>query len=121
MRWRKRTWTCPEPSCPVGVFTEQDDAIAKPRAMLTARACLWAVHQIRREHGSVSGVARQLGTAWKTLWRAVEPELQRLAADESRFDGVESLGVDEHLVRHEALLFRMEVRDLHRLAVAAAG
>jgi len=24
-------------------------------------------------------------------------------------------------VRHEALLFRMEVRDLHRLAVAAAG
>ena len=31
------------------------------------------------------------------------------------------LGVDEHVVRHEALLFRMEVRDLHRLAVAAAG
>jgi len=24
-------------------------------------------------------------------------------------------------VRHEALLFRMEVRDLHRLAVVAAG
>ena len=29
--------------------------------------------------------------------------------------------VDEYVVRHEALLFRMEVRDLHRLAVAAAG
>jgi hypothetical protein len=34
---------------------------------------------------------------------------------------VTTLGVDEHIVRHEALLFRMEVRDLHRLAVAAAG
>jgi hypothetical protein len=29
--------------------------------------------------------------------------------------------VDEHVVRHEALLFRMEVRDLDRFAVAAAG
>jgi len=34
---------------------------------------------------------------------------------------VSILGVDEHIVRHEALLFRMEVRDLHRLAVAVAG
>ena len=53
--WRKRTWECVEPACSTGVFTEQDETIAKPRAMLTARACRWAVHQIRREHGSVSG------------------------------------------------------------------
>lgn len=46
---------------PGQVFTEQDETIAKPRAMLTARACRWAVQQIRREHGSVSGLARQLG------------------------------------------------------------
>ena len=38
-----------------------------------------------------------------------------------RFDGVAVIGVDEHVVRHEALLFRMEVRDLDRFAVAAAG
>ena len=47
--------------------------------------------------------------------------LEEAAADESRFENVTILGVDEHVVRHEALLFRMEVRDLHRLAVAAAG
>ncbi len=47
MRWRKRTWTCPEPSCPVGVVTEQDTGIAKPRAMLTTRACRWATEQLR--------------------------------------------------------------------------
>jgi len=120
LRWRKRTWECPEPSCPVGVFTEQDEAIAKPRAMLTARACQWAVHQIRREHGSVSGVARQLGTAWKTVWASIKPILQAAAKDESRFAGVTTLGVDEHIVRHEALLYRMEVGDLHWLAVVAA-
>ena len=121
LRWRKRTWECPEPSCPVGVFTEQDEQVAKPRAMLTARACAWAVHQIRREHGSVSGVARQLGTAWKTVWSSIKPILTAAATDESRFVGVVTLGVDEHIVRHEALLIRMEVRDLHRLAVVAVG
>ncbi len=100
LRWRKRTWECPEPSCPVGVFTEQDETIAKPRAMLTARACSWAVHQIRREHGSVSGVARQLGTAWKTVWASIKPILTAAATDESRFAGVTTLGVDEHIWHH---------------------
>ena len=65
--WRKRTWECVEPSCPVGVFTEQDDHVAKPRAMLTTRACRWAVDQLRREHASIAGLARQLATTWRTL------------------------------------------------------
>jgi len=43
--WRKRTWTCPESLCPVGVFTEQADQVAAPRALLTVRACWWAVGQ----------------------------------------------------------------------------
>ncbi|MDX2378011.1 ISL3 family transposase [Microbacterium sp. LRZ72] len=45
-------------------------------------------------------LARQLGTSWKTVWRAIEPELVRLAADESRFEGVTTLGVDEHVWHH---------------------
>jgi len=44
-----------------------------------------------------------------------------LINDEDRFDGVNAIGVDEHVVRQEALLFRMEVRDLDRFAVVAAG
>lgn len=98
--WRKRTWRCAESSCPGGVFTEQDDALARPRALLTRRACWWAIGQIRREHGSVAGVARQLGTTWRTLWRSIQPLLQRLADDESRFEGVTTLGVDEHVWHH---------------------
>jgi hypothetical protein len=34
---------------------------------------------------------------------------------------VRVIGVDEHRVRHEALFVRMEVRDLDRPAVVAAG
>ena len=98
--WRKRTWECVEPSCPVGVFTEQDDHVAKPRAMLTTRACRWAVDQLRREHASIAGLARQLATTWRTLWRSVGPILQAAADDESRFAGVTTLGVDEHLWHH---------------------
>jgi len=43
-----------------------------------------------------------------------------LISDPTRFDGVSVIGVDEHVVRREALLFRMEVRDHHRRVVVAA-
>ena len=103
------------------MFTEQDDLVAKPRAMLTTRACRWVVEQVRREHASIAGLAGQLATTWRTVWASIAPILKRAAADEARFAGVTTLGVDEHLVRHVALLFRMEVRDLHCTAVVAAG
>ncbi|MEO3936737.1 helix-turn-helix domain-containing protein [Dermatophilaceae bacterium Soc4.6] len=103
----------------MAVFTEQDERVARPRGLLTTRAAWWATRQLCREHASILGLARQLGTTWKTVWRAVKPLLEVLDADPTRLDGVETLGVDEHVVRHEALLFRMEVRDLHRLVVVA--
>ena len=82
--WRKRTWRCPEPSCSTGVFTEQDERVAAPRALLTSRACWWANNQIRREHASVAGLARQLGTTWNTVWCSIRPLLQAMADDETR-------------------------------------
>ncbi len=106
LRWRKRRWSCPEPACPVGVFTEQDQRLARPRALLTSRACWWAVRQLRREHASVAGIARQLGTSWRTVWRAIKPLLEAMAADESRFDGVRTLGVDEHIWHHVSVAER---------------
>ncbi len=98
--WRKRRWVCPEPACPVGTFVEQDERVAAPRARLTTRACWWVVEQIRREHASVNGLRRQLGTSWRTVWEAVKPLLQHAAAQESRFAGVTTLGVDEHVWHH---------------------
>ena len=98
--WRKRTWACGEPACPVGVFTEQHDEVARPRGLLTVRACWWAVTQLGGEHASVLGLARQLGTTWRTVWRSILPLLQAMADDPARFDGVTSLGVDEHIWHH---------------------
>jgi len=60
----------------------------------------WAITQLRREHATIQGLARQLGTTWKTLWRAVAPRLVDLAGDESRLAGVATLGVDEHVWHH---------------------
>lgn len=45
-------------------------------------------------------IARQLGCSWKTLWRAVKPILEAAAAEEDRFGGVTTLGVDEHIWHH---------------------
>ena len=98
--WLKRRWVCPELGCPVGTFVEQDDRVAAPRAVLTARACRWAITQIRREHASVNGIRRQLGTSWSAVWDSIEPVLTAAAADESRFEGVSILGVDEHVWHH---------------------
>lgn len=100
LRWRKRTWKCPEPACTVGTFTEQAEEVAAPRALLSTRARCWAIGQLRREHASVAGLARQLGTSWRTVWRSVQPLLEAMAGDEPRFAGVTALGVDEHVWHH---------------------
>ena len=98
--WRKRTWRCQEAVCPTKAFTEQDPDVAAPRALLTRRACWWAINQIRREHASIAGIARQLGTTWNTVWTSIEPLLQAMAQDQARFAGVQRLGVDEHVWHH---------------------
>ena len=98
--WRQRLWRCPDPGCPRGMFSEQVPSLVPARGSVTTRAIGWAIEQLRREHATISGLGRQLGIAWKTAWRAIRPELERLAADESRFAGVTSLGVDEHIWHH---------------------
>lgn len=100
LRWRKRRWVCPDPGCEVGSFTEQNLEVAVPRAVLTCRAVDWAIGQLRAENASVAGLARQLAVSWWTVWTAVRPALVAAAADESRFDGVTTLGVDEHVWHH---------------------
>jgi len=64
-----------------------------PRAA-TATA---VIEQIRREHASVNGVRRQLGTGWRTVWESIKPLLAAPDADPCRFEGVKILGVDEHV------------------------
>lgn len=66
-------------------LVEQDDAIAA-RSKLTTRACWWAIDQLR-EHASVNGLRRQLGTGWRTVWEAILPLLQAADTDPARLRG----------------------------------
>jgi len=48
---------------------------------------------------TVSALARHLGVDWHTCWDAVEVEAARRLADPGRLEGVQVLGVDEHIWR----------------------
>nr|WP_108717756.1 ISL3 family transposase [Miniimonas sp. S16] len=98
--WRQRVWRCPDPACARGTFTEQVPDLVRARGSVTTRAVAWAMEQLRREHATISGLARQLGIAWKTMWRGIKPVLEHLDGQEQRFEGVKSLGVDEHIWHH---------------------
>jgi len=100
VHWRQRRWACPDAGCPRGTFSEQLPTLVAPRGSLTARAIGWAIGQLRFEHATIDGLARRLAVSWWTLWRVVKPRLEDLAADENRFAGVATLGVDEHVWHH---------------------
>ena len=98
--WRKRRFACPGGMCERVTFVEEIPELAVPRHSTTTRVVQWAVQQLRLEHATINGLARQLGTAWHTVWTPVKAVLQELADDPTRFDGVRTLGVDEHIWHH---------------------
>ena len=124
---RKATWlVVAQPRYRCGqcrkVWRHRLQAVARPRSMLTRDADFWALSQVVLDHSPVSAIAAVLGVSWDTAHTALAEVGQQLLIDNpGRLDGVEVVGVDEHAVRHEALLIRMEVRDLDRLAVVAVG
>jgi transposase len=65
---------------------------------------------IRREHASLAGLARQLGTTRNTVWTSIRPLLKAMADDETRFAGVRRLGVDEHVWHHASALLTEAVQ-----------
>ena len=84
LHWVKHRYVYREHLCDQHTFTETDERIARAGHLLTTRATRWAIEQLRREHASVSGLARQLALSWKTLWRAIKPVLQTADADPTR-------------------------------------
>ena len=98
IRWFKRRWICREHTCQIATFTEQNHSVCAPRARLGVRAVRWAIRQLRFEGATISGLARQLGTTWNTVWSHIKPCLQAASDDPARFAGVRVLGVDERRV-----------------------
>jgi transposase len=83
------------------VWRQDTSRAAEPRSKLSRRGLRWALEGIVLAHLTVSRVAEGLGVAWNTANDAVLAEGKRvLFNDNTRFDGVKVLGVDEHVWRH---------------------
>lgn len=83
------------------VWRQDTTKAAEPRAKLSRRGLRWALTGLVVQHLTVARVAEGLGVAWNTANDAVLAEGKRvLIDDETRFDGVTVIGVDEHVWRH---------------------
>lgn len=83
------------------VWRQDTTAAAEPRAKLSRRALRWALEAIVCQHLSVARIAEGLGVSWNTANDAVLDEGRRaLINDPARLDGVNAIGVDEHVWRH---------------------
>lgn len=98
LRWRKHRWSCPNPGCESGSWTERDDRIAPTRAVMTARAGRWATRQVGEHGRTVHGVAAELGCDWHTVnTTVIEWGEALLGADTERIGTPDALGLDETL------------------------
>ncbi len=83
------------------VWRQDTTKAAAPRAKLSRRGLRWALEGIVCQHLTVARVAEGLAVAWNTANDAVLAEGRRvLIGDPDRFDGVQVIGVDEHVWRH---------------------
>lgn len=83
------------------VWRQDTSKAAEPRARLSRRGLRWALEAIVVQHLTVARVAEGLGVAWNTANGAVLAEGKRVLIDDpARFDGVQVVGVDEHVWRH---------------------
>lgn len=74
---------------------------ADRRAKISRRGLTWALFAIVVDHLTVSRVAAGLGVSWHTANSAVLTEGKRVLIDDpGRFEGVTTIGVDEHVWRH---------------------
>ncbi len=68
---------------------------------LTVAAINWALVSVVLDGLSINAAARNLGAAWNTVNTAVlEAGYTHLISDSNRFDGVTTIGVDEHCWKH---------------------
>jgi transposase len=95
VRWRKRIWQCREPACEVNTWTEQRPEFARPRALLTERAGVWATDRVQALEATPASLARQLGVRWPTVWAAVERHRRARVEDPERVGVTAQVGFDE--------------------------
>jgi transposase len=83
------------------VWRQDTTRAAQPRAGLSRGGLRWALEGLVCRHLTVARIAEALGVSWNTANDAVLAEGKRvLIEDPHRLDGVQVIGVDEHVWRH---------------------
>ncbi|CEH07712.1 Transposase [Propionibacterium freudenreichii] len=83
------------------VWRQDTTGAAQPRSELSRGGLRWALEGIVVQHLTVARVAEGLGVSWDCANTSVLEEGRRvLINDEHRFEGVTTIGVDEHVWRH---------------------
>ena len=96
---RLRCFTCVD----CGLYWSQQvpQSLAPPGSKLTCGATNWALVSVVLDGMSINAAARNLGACWNTVNTAVlEAGYTHLISDPTRFEGVNTIGVDEHCWRH---------------------
>ncbi|RGE14612.1 ISL3 family transposase, partial [Leucobacter sp. wl10] len=83
------------------VWREDTSRAAPVRAKISRAGVRYALEALVIDHLTVARAAANLGVSWRTANSAILDEGQRLLIDDpGRFDGVTTIGVDEHVWRH---------------------
>ncbi|WP_298041115.1 ISL3 family transposase [uncultured Microbacterium sp.] len=83
------------------VWRQDTTRAAAARAKISRGGLAWGLAGLVLDHLSVSRVAAGLGVSWSAANAAILAEgRRRLIDDPHRFDGVTTIGVDEHVWRH---------------------
>lgn len=95
---RVRRYTC---SGCRRVWRQDTSKAAPERAKISRGGLAWGLEGLVLDHLSVSRVAAGLDVSWSAANSAILAEgTRRLIDDPHRFDGVTTIGVDEHVWRH---------------------
>lgn len=83
------------------VWREDTSQAAPERAKISRAGVRYALEALVIDHLTVARAAANLGVSWHTANTAILDEGKRLLIDDPRrFDGVTTIGVDEHVWRH---------------------
>ena len=82
------------------VWREDTSQAAPARTKITRAGLRWALEALVIDHLTVSRAAANLGVSWHTANTAILTAGMQLIDDPARFDGVTTIGVDEHVWRH---------------------
>ena len=83
------------------VWRQDTTAAAPPRAKISRGGLRWGLEGLVVDHLSISRVAAGLAVSWSAANDAILAEgTRQLIDDPHRFDGVTTIGVDEHVWRH---------------------